>query len=145
MTKKFAYVSGTDGQYRLVLEREAINVFGVNHLFVGTNGARALPVEFGKFRPAQALATAINQYMAPATTPLELMRQAVKAGATLSDYVQAYAEVNPLSDEDQALIELARERYHVDGDLEFDYLSMISGGDDPSGDYVLCWKWVERE
>lgn len=147
---KHAHVSGTGGEYRLVLDREAINVFKVNRLIVGTTGDRALPIVFGAYRPVQALANAINQYMAPVAepvppTPQDLLRRAIQAGATLSDFLQVDSQENPSSDEDLALIEHARECYHCDGDLEFDNLCVVSGGDDPSGDYVLCWKWVYRQ
>lgn len=147
--KKLAYVSGTGGQYRLVLEREAIDVFAMDRLLVGSNGARALPVKFGKYRPVQALANAINQYMASMgvavpPTPQELMAEAVKAGATFSDYMQADVKINPPSADDLALIQHARDCYQRDGDLEFDDLCVVSGGDHEDGDYVLCWKWVDK-
>lgn len=146
MTKKHAYVSGTGGEYRLVLDREALDAFGVSRLQVCGDGARAMPTTFRKFRPVQALANAINQYMAPKAevTPQQLMEQAVKAGATFSDYMEADAKINPLSDEDLALIDRARELYESAGDLEFNDLCVVSGSEEPTGDYVLCWKWVNR-
>lgn len=78
------------------------------------------------------------------TKALDLLRQAIQGGATLADFLQIDAQENPHSDEDEALVGLARTRYHIDGDLEFDDYATVSGSDDPLGDYVLCWKWVYR-
>lgn len=75
------------------------------------------------------------------TTALGNLRLAIQNGVTLADFLQVYQQENPPSAEDLALIEAAR-AYHVDGDLEFDDYTMVSGGDDATGDYVLCWKWV---
>lgn len=144
--KKHAHVSGTAGEYWLVLDREALDAFGVSRLQVDGCGSRSLPTTFRKFRPVQALASAINQYMAPKAevTSKELLEAAVKRDAHLAHFLAAYLQQNPLTVEQQTLVDYARECYHRDGELEFDNLCIPSGVDNPDGDYVLCWKWVEK-
>jgi hypothetical protein len=83
--------------------------------------------------------------VAGGATPQELMAAAVKAGGTFSDYMQARATFDPPSAEEVALVERARELYHCEGDLELDDLTMVSGCEEPTGDYVLCWKWVDKK
>ena len=80
----------------------------------------------------------------PQTSCMDLLRLAIQQGATLSDFLQIDQQENPPSPEDLALIERARELYESAGELEFDDYATVSGGDDPSGDYVLAWQWVER-
>lgn len=65
MTRKnHAYVTGTGGSYRVVISPEARDFMGIKDVIVATDGERwALPVGFSKYRPAQAMANAINFYL----------------------------------------------------------------------------------
>lgn len=70
---------------------------------------------------------------------------AIKAGATFADLIKAYHDVHPLDAEELALVDRARDTKHRDGELEIDTYTVVSGVDDPAGDYVLAWVWVSRE
>lgn len=47
-----------------------------------------------------------------------------------------------LSPEEAAYLAYAQEKFHCDGDLEFDENAKVSIGED-SGAYVQCWKWID--
>lgn len=47
------------------------------------------------------------------------------------------------SDEAKAMIELARERWHEDGEIEIDDNAIAAGSAD-EGDYVMAWVWVDN-
>lgn len=60
---------------------------------------------------------------------------------TIADCVHFFAAKN--TPRDRQIIELARERHHEDGELEFDDPECIVSEGDDNGAYVLGWKWVD--
>ena len=76
-----------------------------------------------------------------APDPKKLIAEAVKAGATFAMFMEQYAAANP---PDEAIIQKARDKHHVDGELEIDDVTITSGSDGP-GDYVLAWVWVDKD
>jgi len=71
----------------------------------------------------------------------ELLAQAIQAGASISEFINKFVELNPPSEREVALINKAREQYVNEGVLEIDEPTIASIGDDPGG-YVLAWVWV---
>ena len=70
---------------------------------------------------------------------VEDLKKLAARGLTFADCVRQFGverSSNPYS-------RAAFERYHREGDLEFDDALVVSAGDDP-GAYVMCWKWVSR-
>jgi hypothetical protein len=72
-------------------------------------------------------------------TPKQLLQEAIAAGATFSDFLGLYAKKN--TDQDEAIIAAAREKWQEGGQIEIDDTTICSGSDGP-GDYVLAWVWV---
>lgn len=72
----------------------------------------------------------------------DLLLRAIEKGALFSDFLALYARKN--TDRDRELIELARETRACEGDIEIDDPTICSGSDNPDGDYVLAWVWVEK-
>jgi hypothetical protein len=57
-------------------------------------------------------------------------------GATFADCVQAFGTAGPE-------IDAARAKYHRDGEIELDPVSVVSPGGE--GVYVMAWVWVSEE
>lgn len=73
----------------------------------------------------------------------DLIRQAVDAGATLSDFLRLYVAANPPSERERRIIQAAQE-HNKEGELEIDDETVCAGLDEAThGDYVLAWLWVE--
>jgi len=80
----------------------------------------------------------------PAPDHRALLKQAIEAGASVTDFLLVVNEVKPPSDFECALIEKARNLYVEEGAWEIDEPTTASIGDE-NGGYVLCWRWVDGE
>jgi hypothetical protein len=73
--------------------------------------------------------------------PVAALEALIDAGGLIfADAVAAFARRQ--SDEDQYFIQLARDQWVKDGEIEIDD-DTIAGGSDDHGDYVLAWVWVD--
>lgn len=68
------------------------------------------------------------------------LRQLIANGLGFGEVVQVFAEPN--TEDQKRLIELAREKFVREGELEIDDATLTSGSDD-HGDYVLAWAWID--
>lgn len=81
--------------------------------------------------------------VASASSPQELLRQAIAAGLTSGEALNVFAESR--TEEEAGYLEAAREEYGREGELEFDDNAVISVSED-GGAYVMGWRWVyDRE
>lgn len=53
--------------------------------------------------------------------------------------------MDELKKKEDKLRQLAKEKYHQQGELEFEDDALVSIGDDPTGGYVQAWVWVPWE
>jgi hypothetical protein len=74
-------------------------------------------------------------------TSQQALAALIDAGLTFSEAVEVFAARQ--SEQDQTLIHLARERHHVDGEIEIDDDTILSESED-DGFYVMAWVWVNN-
>lgn len=69
----------------------------------------------------------------------------IRRGAMLTDFIVAHNSVRGVSERDRRIIANAQETCTRDGEVEIDDPTLVSGTDEPCGDYVLAWVWSEIE
>lgn len=73
-----------------------------------------------------------------------MTRLLIRAGLSLSGFLDLYREEKPPTERQQRLMAKACDLYHRDGELEIDENAICSDGVDAGG-YVLCWRWVDED
>jgi hypothetical protein len=63
----------------------------------------------------------------------------------VSEPTQGAAQAAPPDEIEAKYRKVARDDYHIEGQIEVDETAEVSVADDGTGAYVQCWMWIDAE
>ena len=72
-------------------------------------------------------------------SPKELRAVLDDAGVTFSDCIEAFGD-----DNNHPSVVIARDRYHMPGEVEIGWPTIVSAHENGTGDFVMAWLWIPK-